>query len=176
MFELTGALGYILPTMITVLVTKAVGDYFYQGGITEQLIWFNGLPFQDKEEHIQHDIVKVLMVPNPQVLVLQNLTMSSIGQLLLSGHTSYPVVDNAIDMRLEGIVSAKHLQAIHQVQDLQIDRAVLWVRAKDRIDVAEKIFAQLGPRILVVVQGQEQVVGVLARKEFNMARRKNCWP
>ncbi|CAG8826088.1 4362_t:CDS:2, partial [Dentiscutata erythropus] len=28
MFELTGALTYILPTMITLMVTKTVGDLF----------------------------------------------------------------------------------------------------------------------------------------------------
>lgn len=51
MFELTGALRYILPTMIVVLVTKAVGDLFYEGGIADQLIHLNGLPFLDKEDH-----------------------------------------------------------------------------------------------------------------------------
>ncbi|CAG8468570.1 9921_t:CDS:10 [Paraglomus brasilianum] len=33
MFELTGALTYILPTMITLMATKAVGDLFTKGGI-----------------------------------------------------------------------------------------------------------------------------------------------
>ncbi|KAJ6147531.1 Cystathionine beta-synthase core [Penicillium chrysogenum] len=45
MFELTGALTYILPTMIVVGVTKAVGDRFGSGGIADRMIWFNGFPF-----------------------------------------------------------------------------------------------------------------------------------
>src|SRR5271156_532376 len=52
MFELTGALTYILPSMIVVGVTKAVGDRFSKGGIADRMIWFNGFPFLDnKEEH-----------------------------------------------------------------------------------------------------------------------------
>ncbi|KAG9721925.1 chloride channel protein, partial [Aureobasidium melanogenum] len=43
MFELTGALTYILPTMIVVGVTKAVSDRFGKGGIADRMIWFNGM-------------------------------------------------------------------------------------------------------------------------------------
>jgi hypothetical protein len=68
MFELTGALTYILPTMVSVLlwsvsvvlidiyqivilVTKAVGDLLGVRGIAEEIIRFNDYPFLDKDEH-----------------------------------------------------------------------------------------------------------------------------
>lgn len=73
MFELTGALTYILPTMvrsqvftrtpfatdahpcasvqIVVMVTKAVSDQFGGGGIADQMIRFNGMPLLENEEH-----------------------------------------------------------------------------------------------------------------------------
>lgn len=68
MFELTGALTYILPTMvcfqsveycrrlysyaqIVLLVTKAVGDFLGTNGIADEMIRFNGFPFLEKEEH-----------------------------------------------------------------------------------------------------------------------------
>jgi chloride channel 3/4/5 len=70
MFELTGALTYILPTMvchrhlhrvhrlkinrtyqIVVMVTKAVSDQFGNGGIADQMIRFNGFPFLENEDH-----------------------------------------------------------------------------------------------------------------------------
>ena len=50
MFELTGALTYILPTMLVVLVTKAVGEKVGKGGIADQMIRFNGFPFLEKED------------------------------------------------------------------------------------------------------------------------------
>lgn len=64
MFELTGALTYVLPVMvcrstlnqnrtdwqITLLVTKAVSDQFGGQGIADQMIKFNGYPFLEKED------------------------------------------------------------------------------------------------------------------------------
>jgi chloride channel 3/4/5 len=69
MFELTGALTYILPTMvcspnylirtpgakaafqIVLLVTKAVGDFLGTNGIADEMIRFNGYPFLGEEDH-----------------------------------------------------------------------------------------------------------------------------
>lgn len=68
MFELTGALTYILPTMVSclysmsqpaddkymqivLLATKAVGDFLGTSGIAEEAIRFNGFPFLDKDDH-----------------------------------------------------------------------------------------------------------------------------
>lgn len=72
MFELTGALTYILPTMVSdcylpsgrisiwtqtaflqivLLVTKAVGDFLGTNGIADEMIKFNGFPFLEKEDH-----------------------------------------------------------------------------------------------------------------------------
>lgn len=64
MFELTGALTYILPTMVSssssrlrlssrqivLLVTKAVSDWFGGGGMADEMIRFNGYPFLEKED------------------------------------------------------------------------------------------------------------------------------
>jgi len=75
MFELTGALTYILPTMVIIpldtpidckswrrltelaqqivlLVTKAVGDFLGTNGIADEMIRFNGFPFLEKEDHV----------------------------------------------------------------------------------------------------------------------------
>ncbi|CAI2182172.1 13396_t:CDS:2, partial [Funneliformis geosporum] len=58
MFELTGALTYILPTMITFMVTMLVGGLFVKD------VLLNGFPFLDKEEYSfgvstmrKHDLV-----------------------------------------------------------------------------------------------------------------------
>jgi len=77
MFELTGALTYILPTMVSlivqfydqeswslenqvldtdslqivILVTKAVGDFLGTRGIADEAIRFNGYPILENEDH-----------------------------------------------------------------------------------------------------------------------------
>ncbi|KAJ7212919.1 Cl-channel protein [Mycena pura] len=61
MFELTGALTYILPTMIVVLVTKAVGDFLGTSGIAEETIRFNGFPFLEKEDRALNVSVSAVM-------------------------------------------------------------------------------------------------------------------
>ncbi|KAJ7282794.1 Cl-channel protein [Mycena rebaudengoi] len=61
MFELTGALTYILPTMIVLLVTKAVGDFLGTNGIADEMIRFNGFPFLEKEDHAFNVSVSAVM-------------------------------------------------------------------------------------------------------------------
>ncbi|KAJ7497777.1 Cl-channel protein [Mycena latifolia] len=61
MFELTGALTYILPTMIVLLVTKAVGDFLGTNGIADETIRFNGFPFLEKEDHAFNVSVSAVM-------------------------------------------------------------------------------------------------------------------
>lgn len=50
MFELTGALTYVLPIMISVLIAKWVGDAFGLRGIYESWIGFNGYPYLDNRD------------------------------------------------------------------------------------------------------------------------------
>jgi chloride channel 3/4/5 len=81
MFELTGALTYILPTMvrlcseswrvgpliiclqIVLLVTKAVGDLLGVRGIAEEAIRFNGYPFLEKDDHVYDAPGRYLFLP-----------------------------------------------------------------------------------------------------------------
>ncbi|KAF2721510.1 hypothetical protein K431DRAFT_284890 [Polychaeton citri CBS 116435] len=50
MFELTGALTYVLPIMIAVMIGKWVGDAFGKRGIYESWIHFNSYPFLDNRD------------------------------------------------------------------------------------------------------------------------------
>lgn len=81
MFELTGALTYILPTMIVVGVAKAFSDRFGKGGgIADRMIWFNGFPFLDnKEEHSFGVPVSQVMIGDLTVLPASGTTMEEIG-------------------------------------------------------------------------------------------------
>lgn len=100
MFELTGALTYVLPIMISVLLSKWVADAFGKRGIYESWIHFQGYPFLDNKDD----------TPVPDVAVSQIMTrfedlvcISAIGhtieslQELLSEHRTFrgfPVVQS----------------------------------------------------------------------------------
>ncbi|KAI9794365.1 MAG: glycerol ethanol, ferric requiring protein [Peltula sp. TS41687] len=112
MFELTGALTYILPTMIVVGVTKAVGDRFGKGGIADRMIWFNGFPFLDnKEEHTFGVPVSSVMTTDLTVLPTSGLDVKGIEKLLdRSRYQGFPVVEDLNAMILVGYIGRTELR------------------------------------------------------------------
>jgi chloride channel 3/4/5 len=78
MFELTGALTYVLPIMIAVMLSKWVGDAFGKRGIYESWIHFNEYPFLDNSDEI----------PIPDIPVSQIMTrIEDLIVLTATGHT-----------------------------------------------------------------------------------------
>lgn len=83
MYELTGALNYIVPTMIVVGVTQAVSAKWGKGGLTDQAIWFNGFPFIDtKEQHCFNAPVSKAMARKLVVLPARDLTLDKLEHIL----------------------------------------------------------------------------------------------
>ncbi|THZ51409.1 CLC voltage-gated chloride channel [Aureobasidium pullulans] len=112
MFELTGALTYILPTMIVVGVTKAVSDRFGKGGIADRMIWFNGMPFLDnKEDHAFGVPVSTAMTSELKALPISGLEVRDIEKLLEdTKYSGYPIVEDATSMMLVGYAGRTELR------------------------------------------------------------------
>lgn len=111
MFELTGASTYILPTMIVVGMTKAVGEWCGRGGIADRVIWFNGFPFLDKEEHTFGVPVSQTMTANPTTLPAAGLTIADVEAVL--GETKYqgfPIVEDVDSKVLLGHIGRTELR------------------------------------------------------------------
>ncbi|KAF7196733.1 putative chloride channel protein [Pseudocercospora fuligena] len=112
MFELTGALTYILPTMIVIGVTKAVSERFGKGGIADRMIWFNGFPFLDnKEEHTFGVPVSACMTADPTVLPASGLTFSQVERILAeSKYQGFPIVEDPETGILLGYIGRTELR------------------------------------------------------------------
>lgn len=112
MFELTGALTFILPTMIVVGVTKAVGDRFNKAGIADQMIWFNGFPFLDnKEEHVFGVPVSQVMTRNVSMLVSTGMEVKALQKLLDdTSYSGFPIVESKDSKILVGYIGRTELQ------------------------------------------------------------------
>ena len=112
MFELTGALTYILPTMIVVGFTKAVGDRFGKGGIADRMIWFNGFPFLDnKEEHSFGVPVSEVMTTQVTTLPASGLDIRAAEKLLGEKNVSgFPIVEDRNSMILLGYIGHTELR------------------------------------------------------------------
>ena len=120
-FELTGALTYVLPIMIAVMISKWVGDAISPRGIYESWIHFNGYPFLDNRDD---NSASVPDVPASQVmtriedLIVITATGHTIQSLqdLLKQHPfrGFPVIDNPRDALLLGYISRTELDfALH---------------------------------------------------------------
>lgn len=112
MFELTGALTYILPTMIVVGVTKAVSELFGKGGIADQMIWFNGFPFLDnKEDHTFGVPVLQVMTKTITSLNAYDVEVREIDNLLKdSKMQGFPIVQDKHRMLLLGYIGRTELR------------------------------------------------------------------
>ncbi|SPO27623.1 probable voltage-gated chloride channel (clc-a) [Ustilago trichophora] len=111
MFELTGALTYILPTMIVVGITKGVADWFSRGGIAEQMIKFSGYPFLDKDDHSFGVPVGDIMRVNPEVLFAAGMKLSELESKLAEGtYKGFPLVQSKEDAMLLGYVGKVELR------------------------------------------------------------------
>lgn len=112
MFELTGALTYILPTMIVVGITKAVSERLGKGGIADRMIWFNGFPFLDnKEDHTFGVPVSQTMTANPNCLPATGLTVTEIETILASSHfQGFPIIEDLTSKILIGYIGRTELR------------------------------------------------------------------
>ncbi|KAG0332273.1 glycerol ethanol, ferric requiring protein [Podila humilis] len=113
MFELTGALNYILPTMITLMVTKTVGDYFGRGGIADRYIRLNGYPFLDKEEHSFGIAVSQVMQKDVTVLPASGTRLDRVERLLVdTNYQGFPVVEDSSSRTLIGYIGRSELRYV----------------------------------------------------------------
>jgi len=116
MFELTGALTYVLPIMIAVMISKWVGDAISPRGIYESWIHFNSYPFLDNRDDNGSSIPDV---PAAQVMTrIEDLivipatghTIQSLRELLTTHRfRGFPVIDNTRDALLLGYISRTEL-------------------------------------------------------------------
>lgn len=114
MFELTGALTYVLPIMIAVMIAKWVGDAMGKRGIYESWIHLNGYPFLDNKDD----------KPIPDVPVSQIMTrFDDLVSVTAAGHTiaslrqllkdvkgrGFPVINDYAEGLLLGYISRTEL-------------------------------------------------------------------
>ncbi|KAK5136577.1 hypothetical protein LTR08_002591 [Meristemomyces frigidus] len=111
MFELTGALTYILPTMIVVGVTKGVAERCGKGGVADRMIWFNGFPFLDnKEEHTFGVPVSRTMTVNPTALVATGMTVREVERVAMeTKYQGFPIVEDRESNVLVGYIGRTEL-------------------------------------------------------------------
>ncbi|KAF8837685.1 hypothetical protein BDN67DRAFT_1026839 [Paxillus ammoniavirescens] len=113
MFELTGALTYILPTMMVILVTKAVGDFIGTRGIAEETIRFNGYPILDQDDHSSNVAVSEVMKKDLSVLYATGMAVNDVEGVLASTDVKgFPIVASKSSQVLSGYIGRTELRYV----------------------------------------------------------------
>jgi len=86
MFELTGALPFVLPLMIAVMLAKQVADGFGKRGIYETWIHLNGYPYLDKVDEYSRDVSVREVMTKVEDLVVITAVGSTIDSLSTPSH------------------------------------------------------------------------------------------
>lgn len=115
MFELTGALNYVLPIMAGVMVSKWVSDSFGKDGIYQSWIHHLQYPMIDKSSDVViPDIPVIDVMTTTDNLILITATGYSVaalqGLLRSSGHQGFPIVRSDNDNTLIGFLSRRELE------------------------------------------------------------------
>ncbi|CAJ0907314.1 14576_t:CDS:2 [Entrophospora sp. SA101] len=187
MFELTGALTYVLPIMTSIMISKWVADGFVHHGIYNLLIDLNEHPFLDANaEYIQATNTFDLTQKDLEVIDVNDL-----NTVAISGYsdTGFPIIDNNM---LVGYIASTELE--HALNDLPpkydattrcyfkepefsviqnpdksvdftvyMDQAPLTVSKNSSLEVILELFKKLGLRYVCVTENG-QYVGVIHKK------------
>ena len=114
MFELTGALTYVLPIMIAVMLSKWVGDAFGKRGIYESWIYLNEYPFLDnRDDALIPDIAaSQLMTRVDDLATISSIghTLQSLQEFLVANlYRGFPVVSDQDSNILLGYITRTEL-------------------------------------------------------------------
>lgn len=191
MFELTGAVRYIIPTMVAITVTKIVNDRWGKGGIADQMIPFNGLPYMDPKEEYSFDAAV------PEAMCCSTVVFSSEEKYSISRirailqatqYGGYPVVRSIEAPEIVGYVTKSDLEYVIETNDpdteynfrdpaclgsndssgndfVPINPAPLTISVETTLESLMDIFIRLGPRH-VLVQEDGFLVGSITRKDI----------
>lgn len=158
MFELTGALFYIVPTMIVVGITKFIGDAIgAHGGIADMAIVANNYPVLTDELELKGVVEDVMQTP--VAIVPDSLPPDPLN------HPTYPVLDE--DGYLLASVNADEVQTDvpFDIHSSVLNKNPIMVTPGTPLDWIHEIFIQLAPKI-VFVTAEGKLVGIVTRRDL----------
>ncbi|KAH3680560.1 hypothetical protein WICMUC_000234 [Wickerhamomyces mucosus] len=194
MFELTGALKYILPTMISICITKLINDKYGNkyGGIADVMIEFNNFPFLTSHKHYNFEDKRVRDAMISQKIVYlpsdKSIDLKIVNKILNDfEYSSIPIINTSNNNKINGIISRLDLlkiinDPINNNQSIQcnfnklpqndclnFDRVInfspLTVGIDTPLDLVLSLFHKLSPNILLVEYNGE-LKGLLTRKDI----------
>lgn len=192
MYELTGALRYIVPTMIVVAITQGLNEKYKNGPIADQMIEFNGLPFIDtkKEYHFNTSVTSAMS----HVVVAfssdesECLRLNELSKILeKTSCRGYPVIKSSSRPLIIGYISKADIESVisqnssngqkfcsfvsSNIGEDKLDLSFLvnkhpfTISFKASLDYVTTMFVKLGPRY-ILIEKEGIFVGIITRKDI----------
>lgn len=189
MFELTGALKYIIPTMISIAITKAINDKWGQGGIADQMIIFNGLPHIDPKDEFIFDTSVEEAMCSVTTAFTADVVYSILDIHRVVEETifrGFPVVSSEKNPEIVGYVARSDLKDAFDRADQQqlckfdisglvddnvlnlcliLNQSPVVVGIETRLEYLMDIFLRIGPSY-ILVQNDGVLAGTITRKDI----------
>lgn len=195
MFELTGALTYVLPIMVAVMISKWVGDAFGKRGIYESWIRYQGYPFLDiKDDTPMPDIpISQIMTRMDDLVCISSATTIESLRELLKTHKfrGFPVIHSPQTPTLLGYISRIELtfaldnagrslpdstEAFFSHQPLAdptitldlrpwMDQTPITLSSKSSLQLTSDMFQKLGLRYIIMVD-RGALAGLMTKKDL----------
>lgn len=187
-FELTGALSYILPVMIVVLIAKWVGDLLEKESIYDALIHLNGYPHLKPEVKSSHHHAADIMTPTHLLTTISadSETVQSLKGIVEENTCKgFPVLNR--EMNLVGFISRLELAKLLSKQssdsarvyftdeargfdfsvDFQqaMDKTWMMVHPKMRMEIVVELFRKMGLRYILVTRNGI-LLGLITKKDL----------
>ena len=186
MFELTGAVSYILPIMITVVIAKWVAEKIERQGIYDALITFNKFPFLPTECNIKQGYIEDIMTLSGDLVVLHvDCIVADIQYAANQFLKGFPVLTK--NEELVGYVLNSNLQNYLEKNDCFADRSVTFQPNKESydsldlshlvdtrpvtvhpqmpLDVSVELFRKMGLRVCIVTYNGI-IKGIVTKKDL----------
>lgn len=184
-FELTGAFNHIVPTMVTIGITRLIMDKFDNGkGIAEDMCLFNKFPFLEDEPPIRlskdirgEKIIADDIMTREIVSLSENIIINELKIILQNNKFSgFPIVNKdkkvicyVYRQLLEHLVMNNDIDAVINISNLKhmdfVIKSVMFIRKDDNILLIHDIFNNLSPK-LVFVEDNYKIIGLITKKDL----------
>ncbi|KAI9598161.1 chloride channel [Syncephalis fuscata] len=185
MFELTGALTYVLPIMVAVMISKWVGDAFGEGGLDDAIIRLKGYPYLDdsnnEDLHSDRPVERVMTRMEDMVVLFERgHVISEIEDLLESTeYNGFPIVKSIQDMKLVGYIIREDLKTALEQSCVFVDEpstaecinfypwineTPLTVKPTFPMSSVVDMFTKMGLRFVLVIE-QGRLLGLVTKKD-----------
>jgi len=179
MVEVSNDINYLLPIMLALAISKAVGDRFTHS-LYDVHMDLASIPYLEADPpDVFNSLSAESIMARKVVMVGVEATIGEMEEALETTHHAFPVVDTGVTKLNRffcGIITREHLDGqLEKAKkerkpvidiSLAMDPSPFIAQTQLSLRRVLRLFRGMGLRHVVVVDGRQRVVGIITRKDF----------